>query len=403
VRRNSAGEAENRVEPVDSSATHSESASRAPDPADATLLQNPASRLRAAARGDSLAAPGAVSAACLVGSLGGDYPLVVIVGPTAAGKSALALFLAEHWAGEIVNCDSVQVYRGCDIGTGKVSMAERRGIPHHLLDVVQPGGVFTAGDYRQEATRVLEDVRQRGRLPIVVGGAGLYLRALLEGLFEGPQRSEAVRARLGGMARRRGREFLHRLLRRLDPKAAARIHPRDTSKITRALEVCLLARQPISAMQGRGRAGLQGFRVVKIGLSPDRKQLAQRIDARVENMFASGLVEETRALLSRPDADRIKPLGALGYLQAAALVRGEISCQEAVCRTQAATRQYAKRQMTWFRREAGVEWFAGFGDDAEIQRRVLDWMARTWHSAVGPLRSAPDSKSTLQARNGESA
>ncbi|MBZ5546014.1 MAG: tRNA (adenosine(37)-N6)-dimethylallyltransferase MiaA, partial [Acidobacteriia bacterium] len=228
-----------------------------------------------------------------MGPLNDDHPLVVIVGPTAAGKSALAIFLAERWTGEIINCDSVQVYRGFDIGTGKVAMAERRGIPHHLLDVVEPGEVFTAGDYRQQATRVLEAVRQRGRLPIVVGGTGLYLRALLEGLFEGPQRSEEVRARLAKIARRRGREFLHGLLRRLDPKAAARVHPRDTSKITRALEVCMLARQPISAMQASGRAGLRGFRVLKIGLSPDRKQLARRINARVERMFASGLLEET--------------------------------------------------------------------------------------------------------------
>ena len=309
-----------------------------------------------------------------MGPLNDDHPLVVIVGPTAAGKSALAIFLAERWTGEIINCDSVQVYRGFDIGTGKLAMAERRGIPHHLLDVVEPGEVFTAGDYRQQATRVLEAVRQRGRLPIVVGGTGLYLRALLEGLFEGPQRSEEVRARLAKIARRRGREFLHGLLRRLDPKAAARVHPRDTSKITRALEVCMLARQPISAMQASGRAGLRGFRVLKIGLSPDRKQLARRINARVERMFASGLLEETRAIASRPDRERIKPLGALGYLQAAALLRGEINREEAIRLTQAATRQYAKRQVTWFRREAGVEWFAGFGDDAEIQRRVLDWM-----------------------------
>jgi len=403
VRRNSAGEAENRVEPVDSSAAHAQSAFQVADPADATPLQNPASRLRAAARRDSLPAPGALPAARLVGPLNDDYPLAVIVGPTAAGKSALAIFLAERWAGEIVNCDSVQVYRGFDIGTGKLAMVERRGIPHHLLDVVEPGEVFTAGDYRQEARRVLEAVRQRSKLPIVVGGTGLYLRALLEGLFEGPQRSEEVRARLAEMVRRRGREFLHGLLRRLDPQAAARVHPRDTSKITRALEVCMLARQPISALQASGRAGLQGFRVLKIGLSPDRKQLAQRINARVERMFASGLLEETRAMANRPDRERIKPLGALGYHQAAALLRGEINREEAIRITQAATRQYAKRQMTWFRRETGVEWFAGFGDDAKVQSRVLDWMVRAWHSAAGPGQSALASESTQPARNGDNA
>jgi tRNA dimethylallyltransferase len=403
VRRHSAGEAENRVEPVDSFASHSESASRAAHPADATLLTDSASRRHAAARRDPRAAPGAVPAARLVGPLADDAPLVVIVGPTAAGKSALALFLAERCASEIVNCDSVQVYRGFDIGTGKVARAERRGIPHHLLDVVEPGEVFTAGDYRREATRVLEEVRERGRLPIVVGGTGLYLRALLEGLFEGPQRSEELRARLAEIARRRGREHLHPLLRRLDTQAAARIHPRDTSKITRALEVCLLARQPISRMQASGRVALRGFRVIKIGLSPDRQELAQRINARVEKMFATGLLEETRAMASRPDADRIKSLGALGYLQAAALLRGEIDKDEAIRATQAATRQYAKRQMTWFRREAGVEWFAGFGDDAEVQRHVLDWMVRAWHSAAGPEQLPLDSRLDGQARNGDNA
>ncbi|MBZ5516011.1 MAG: tRNA (adenosine(37)-N6)-dimethylallyltransferase MiaA [Acidobacteriia bacterium] len=329
--------------------------------------------------------------------MSGDYPLVVIVGPTAAGKSSLAIALAEQLGGEIVNCDSVQVYRGFDIGTGKVAIAERRGIPHHLLDVAEPGEVFTAGDYRQAATRVLAEIRRRGRLSIVVGGTGLYLRALLEGLFEAPQRSEQLRARLANMAKRWGRESLHRLLRRLDATAAERIHRHDTSKVMRALEVCLLARQPISALQGHGRAGLRGFRVLKIGLNPDRTKLAQRINLRVERMFSSGLVEETRVMLSRPDAEHIKPLGALGYSQAVAMLRAEISREEAIRSTQAATRQYAKRQMTWFRRETGVEWLAGFGDDAEIQRRALDWIARAWHSAGGPARSEVDSEASFQA------
>ncbi|MGH6629693.1 MAG: tRNA (adenosine(37)-N6)-dimethylallyltransferase MiaA, partial [Burkholderiales bacterium] len=173
-----------------------------------------------------------------MGTLSGDYPLVAIVGPTAAGKSELALGLAEHLDGEIVNCDSVQVYRGFDIGTGKSPESERRGVTHHLLDVAEPGEVFTAGDYRTRALAALAEVRQRGRLPIIVGGTGLYLRALLVGLFEGPTRSEALRARFGAIAHRRGREFLHRLLRRLDGSAAERIHPRDTPKVIRALEVC---------------------------------------------------------------------------------------------------------------------------------------------------------------------
>jgi len=315
----------------------------------------------------------------MVDSLGGEYPLLVIVGPTAAGKSALALALAERLDGEIINCDSVQVYRGFSVGTGKTPREERRGIPHHLLDTVEPAQVFTAGDYRREAGRVLTEVRARGKWPIIVGGTGLYLRALLLGLFEGPPRSEELRARLSASAERRGREFLHRLLRRLDRKAAARIHPRDTPKIIRAVEVRLLARQPMSAMLERGRVGLQGFRVFKVGLCPERKQLAQRINARVERMFAAGLLEETRALLERSDAARIKPLGALGYRQACAALGGDLSLEDAVRETQAATRRYARRQMTWFRREADITWFAGFGDEAQIQAQVLQWL---WQ--VGP-------------------
>lgn len=319
-----------------------------------------------------------------MGSLGGDYPLLAIVGPTASGKSALALALAQHLEGEIINCDSVQVYRGFNIGTGKVPPEERRGIPHHLIDAVEPGELFTAGDYRREALRVLAGVRERGKLPVVVGGTGLYLRALLLGLFEGPERSEDLRARLRASAERRGREFLPRLLRRLDREAGERIHPRDTPKIIRALEVRFLGRQPMSALLARGRVGLQGFRVFKVGLDPDRKQLVQRINARVQHMFGAGLVEEARAMLARPNAGRIKALGALGYRQACALLRGECGFDEAVRETQGATRRYAKRQMTWFRRETDITWFAGFGDEPETERQVLDWLWQVWFAGAAP-------------------
>lgn len=307
---------------------------------------------------------------------GAEYPLVAIVGPTAAGKSALSLAVAERLAGEVLNYDSVQVYRGFEIGSGKVPTEDRRGIPHHFLDLIEPGQVFTAGDYRREAQQVLDQVRKRGKLPILVGGTGLYLRALLQGLFAGPTRSESLRARLREMADRRGREFLHRLLLRLDPASAQRIGPRDTPKVIRAVEVCLTTGRSFSALLARGREGLRGFRVLKIGLSPDRARLYDRINRRVEHMFREGLLEEARALLPRLEAvpGDSKPVRALGYDQAWAVLRGEISFEEAIEQTQHATRHYAKRQMTWFRPETNVTWFAGFGDDPGIQRRVLDWL-----------------------------
>jgi tRNA dimethylallyltransferase len=305
-----------------------------------------------------------------------DDLLVVILGPTASGKSGLALFLAERLGGEIVNYDSIQVYRGFNTGSGKVPPEERRGIPHYLLDLVEPEQVFTAGDYRQAALTVLRALKQRRILPILVGGTGLYLRALLLGLFEGPARSEGLRARLRRMRDRRGPTFLHRLLKRLDPPTADRIHPSDSQKIIRALEVCILARRPMSQALAQGREPLKGYRVIKIGLNPDRALLNRRIDKRVEAMFANGLLEETRRALDRPDAASLKPLIALGYRQASAALRGELTIEEALQRTQLATRQYAKRQMTWFRREPDVTWFRGFGDEPEIQSQVLDWLAQ---------------------------
>lgn len=310
----------------------------------------------------------------MVGAVDHNYPLLVILGPTAAGKSALAIALASRWNGEIINCDSVQIYRGFDIGTGKVPPAERRGIPHHLLDVAEPTQTFTAGDYRREATRILDEVRGRGRLPIVVGGTGLYLRALLLGLSEGPARSERLRERLNRIVKRRERKFLHRMLMRLDPAAAARIHSHDIPKLIRALEVCLLAREPITKMHGRGRRGLEGFKILKLGLDPARAQLASRIAHRMEEMFRTGLLEEVRDMLSRPDTDLMKPLGAIGYREAMAVLTGVMTEADAIRQAQTATRQYAKRQMTWFRRETDVEWFRGFGDDTLIERRISEWL-----------------------------
>ncbi len=330
--------------------------------------------------------------------------LIAVVGPTASGKSALALELAARLNGEIVNCDSIQVYRGAVVGSGKLLPHEQRGIPHHLLDVVDPGQAFSAGDYMREAREVVGAIHARQKLPIVAGGTGLYLRALLEGLFEGPARSEVLRGRLRRIGNKRGREFLHRLLRRLDSDAAGRIQPRDTQKIIRALEVCIVARQPLSRMHRGGRKPLEGVRVIKLGLDPDRAGLYQRINARVERMFAAGLLEETRALLqcagqSGPSPHATTALDALGYKQAAAYLGGKITLPEAIAETQKATRRYAKRQWTWFRREADVAWFRGFGDDIRIQAQVLGWLRRRLEDAP---HEAPVT-APVQAPEGEPA
>jgi tRNA dimethylallyltransferase len=296
--------------------------------------------------------------------------LVVIVGPTASGKTALSLTFAQKFEGEIVNCDSVAMVREFDIGTAKPSANERARAPHHLFDVVDPTQYITAGEYARQARQVLTEINLRHHLPIVVGGTGLYLRALLEGLFPGPQRSEELRERLRESAANRGSDHLHRILRRLDRAAADKVHANDSSKLIRAIEVCLASRQKISKLWQQGRDPLRGFRILRIGLDPDRAALYERINQRAGRMFETGLVEETQGLLQKYGATA-RPLASLGYKQAVQLLRGELTREQAVQAAQQAHRNYAKRQMTWFRREPKVQWLKGFGDDLRVQDQAL--------------------------------
>jgi tRNA dimethylallyltransferase len=300
-------------------------------------------------------------------------PLVVILGPTASGKTALSLAIAAKFNGEIISCDSVAVYRDFEIGTAKPDHIQRLAAPHHLLDVASPDHNFTAGEYARLARTALSDIAARGALPIVVGGTGLYLRALLEGLFPGPQRSEPLRARFRALASSKGSPHLHRILSRLDPASAARIHANDAPKLIRALEVCLSARQPMSELLGQqARDPLTGYRILRIGLDPDRAALYQRIDQRATAMFANGLIDETRILAQRFRA--AAPLASLGYKQALAHINGQLPLEDAIASAQQGHRNYAKRQMTWFRREPEVHWLRGFGNSPDIESAALAYI-----------------------------
>ena len=299
-----------------------------------------------------------------------DPLLIAVAGPTASGKSELALQIAAACQGEIVNCDSLQVYRGFDIGTAKLPPAARRGIPHHLIDVQEPHEVFTAGDFTRLARQAIGGITARGRLAILAGGTGFYLRSLIHGLTPGPRRDDVLRERLAARESRRAGS-LHRLLARFDPATAARVHANDVPKTMRALEICLLSRQPASAVLARDRDALTGYRVLKIGLFPPREALYARIQTRTGRMFAAGLVAEVEDLLARGVPAGVKAFEALGYRQALQVVRGELSLAQAIEDTALRTRQYAKRQMTWFRREPGIRIYTGFGDDPEILREVL--------------------------------
>jgi tRNA dimethylallyltransferase len=299
-----------------------------------------------------------------------DSLLVVVLGPTASGKTALSIALAEQLNGEIVNCDSVAMYREFDIGTAKPTPEERARIRHHLLDCIEPLGHITAGEYARQGRQVLQEISARGRLPVVVGGTGLYLRALVDGLFAGPQRSEELRERLREKAENRGSAHLARILKRLDSSAAAKIHPHDTPKLIRAIEVCLASRQKLTDLwEQHGRDPLRGFRILRLGLDAERQALYDRINRRAEKMFETGLVEETGLLLTKY-GDSAWPLSSLGYKQAVQLIRGQLTREDALQAAQQAHRNYAKRQMTWFRREPDVHWVHGFGDEPQIQSQA---------------------------------
>ena len=302
--------------------------------------------------------------------------LVAIVGPTASGKSELALLLAERHAGEIVNCDSLQMYKYFDLGTAKPSRAERERISHHFIDVLEPTKQFAAGEYMRQARARLDEVSARGRLPIVVGGTGFYLRALIDGLFAGPGRDPELRSRLARRGEQRGSPYLHRLLRRLDAVTAANIHPNDSPKLIRAIELCLLSRRPASQLFREGRSALEGYKVLKIGLNPPRDALYEKINQRTRQMFEQGLVQEVQSILDRGYAASVPPLGSHGYRQAVDYLQGRISLDEAIYHAETRTRQYAKRQMTWFRKEEGVGWFNGFGSSPEIQSQVCEYVSR---------------------------
>jgi tRNA dimethylallyltransferase len=302
--------------------------------------------------------------------------LLVILGPTGSGKSHLGLKLAEEFDGEIVNCDSVQVYRQLDAGSAKTPMAERRGIPHHLIDVASVDEHFSAGDYQRLARQAVASIRARGKLPIVVGGTGFYLRALLEGLSPAPQRSEALRGRLERIAQRRP-QALHRLVAAKDPLAAARIHSHDRQKLIRALEIVVLSGEASSALQERPREALTGVRVVKLGLTPPRLLLNERLNKRCISMFEHGLIEEAGSLLAAGYPANSKAMQSLGYKQAILVLTGGVSPISALKECQLKTRQYAKRQLTWFRRETNVRWLAGFGDNDKIQNEASAFLRGT--------------------------
>ncbi len=302
--------------------------------------------------------------------------VLAVLGPTASGKSALGLALAADLDGEIVNCDSTAVYRGFDIGTDKLPADEQRGIPHHLIDIVEPTDAYSAADYARDATRAIDGILARGRLPILVGGTGFYFRALTRGLFPGPGRDAALRERLGAIGERRGVEWLWRMVRRVDPESARRIQPRDRMRLVRALEVYFLTGRPLTAHFAETRAPLEGYSVDAIALRLPAADTAVRVARRVAQQFERGLMDEVRGLLARGVPETARPFGGLVYRQALELrhgVRDEAATRALIVQE---NRRYARRQLIWFRKEPRLRWFDGPGERPEVIARVTADLSR---------------------------
>jgi tRNA dimethylallyltransferase len=296
---------------------------------------------------------------------------IVIIGPTASGKTRLALDLALQFQGEIVSCDALQIYRHMNIGTDKILPHEQQGIAHHLLDVRDPGQDFSAGDYQRLAREAIREIHERGHLPFVVGGTGFYLRALIDGLFEGPARSEELRVRMRKIIRRKGSRILHRFLQRVDPASAAKIAETDAERIIRAYEVYLISRKPMSWWQRQPRDTLKGYRWLKLGLRVPREQLYQRINQRAEKMFQAGFLEEVRSLIDRFPGES-HAFKAIGYRQAAEYLEGRLTLAEAIDETKKQSRHYAKRQLTWFRADSEIVWLDGQLNSSELRTQAAD-------------------------------
>ena len=298
-------------------------------------------------------------------------PIIAIVGPTASGKSELGIELAQRIGGEIVNCDSVQVYQGIQIATAKVPLAERRGVPHHLINFVSPLMNFTAADWARAAIEKIEEIEGRGRSALLVGGTGFYLRALRQPLFDSPPTDEELRARLTQIREQRGPEHLHRLLQRFDAAEAAKLNPRDWPRVQRAIEFSLQTGEPISRQKPlRPEPPSLASRIRIIALSPPRQELYARINERTETHFANGLVEEVRRLLDEGVPANSNALGAHGYRRVVEFLRGQRDLDSAIEQTKLDVRHYAKRQLSWFRHEVGVQWLEGFGDEADVRAKA---------------------------------